>query len=160
LYLWLAAFGVLLGVGILLTIVEYQSMRQAIVKSPVAETKNSPRTNNACSLTGQWTNAAWIRLQIDDDGTKIVLKLQSSGNTLSALDGTLSRRNDKPDSRVLDGTIQARFFVNPRNAYSITATAILDGPNTLRLQCSNWPVFQGRKLSGRRVYSETFTKQE
>lgn len=109
-------------------------------------------------LSGTWQASTGASFRIDDDGTTITITLDTS-DFLREFSGTLTRRDNAPDSKSLSGTVDAVFRPDSPKRYTIHVTGTLDDPNHLALRFTDWPAWNnaGRSI-GKKIFKETLTR--
>ena len=109
-------------------------------------------------LSGTWQASTGASFRIDDDGTTVTITLDTS-DFLREFSGTLTRRDNAPDSKSLTGTVDAVFRPDSPKRYTIHATGTLDDPNHLALRFTDWPAWNnaGRNI-GKKIFKETLTR--
>jgi hypothetical protein len=112
------------------------------------------------SLAGTWQASTGAQFRIDDDGKALTISLITS-DALREFTGKLIRRDEKPESKSLTGTLDVVFRVDAPRKYAIRVTATFDDQNHLRLRCSDWPVWNnnGRNI-GKKVLNESWNRSD
>ena len=105
-------------------------------------------------LSGTWQASGGARFRIEDDGTALKIKLSDNSGNLRELRGTLDRAGEQNRTEC-EGTLEVTFQASPRR-FTVRTKAVLDGSDTLRVHCSDWPLGGGRT----QVLDETWTRQQ
>ena len=128
--------------------------RRAAGPTPNKDDATAERSETNGPLSGTWQASSGPRFLIEDKGKELRIELNGNRGKLRELGGKLSR-TDKQDNSTFQGTLQVVFQTTARR-FTVRTKAVLDGPNTLRLHCSNWPVDPWHT----KALDETWTREQ
>jgi hypothetical protein len=116
-----------------------------------------PLTQDA--LSGTWKGPVAL-FQVEDDGASATVNLISSSVPIHKFYGRLTRSAEGADSKSLKGIVDVVGPDAPRH-YPVHVNATLDDQDHLRVECSDWPVWNNAGgYGGMMPVTETWTRQK
>lgn len=96
-------------------------------------------------LSGTWQGSSGDVFRIEDDGKTLTVELISDDASRTA-EGTISRRDDRPD--FLKGSLMLVWRIDAPNRHQVDVTGTIRDQNTLRLRFTKWIQMEGRRVAG------------
>jgi hypothetical protein len=132
-----------------------------VATAPVAGLeKSTPSATSQGPLAGTWQASNGTTFRLDDDGTTVTISGIADALVRSCT-GTLIRRDEDAASKSLAGKIDAVFSVDAHKKYAINMTAIIDDSDSMRVRCTDWPVWNKKGIYlGTRPATDIWTRSK